>query len=87
MHGSGGGETDIFAANMYDPKLIPFRYLAEDRILCFKLVTKENQNWILKYVKSAKAETDVPDGLAEFLRKRFKKSRISSVVVNQLNLF
>jgi len=36
------GGNDIFAANMY---------LAEDRILCFELVTKKNENWILKYVK------------------------------------
>lgn len=41
MHGG----ADIFAANMY---------LAEDRILCFELVTKEKENWVLKYVKSAK---------------------------------
>jgi chitin synthase len=59
MHGSGG-DADVFAANMY---------LAEDRILCFELVTKRNENWILKYVKSAKAETDVPDNLAEFICK------------------
>jgi chitin synthase len=26
-------------------------YLAEDRILCFELVTKRNEPWILKYVK------------------------------------
>jgi hypothetical protein len=35
-------------------------YLAEDRILCFEIVTKRNEGWILKYVKSAKASTDVP---------------------------
>ncbi len=26
-------------------------YLAEDRILCFELVTKKNEPWVLKYVK------------------------------------
>lgn len=35
-------------------------YLAEDRILCFEIVTKKHEGWILKYVKSAKASTDVP---------------------------
>ncbi|KAJ3071793.1 Chitin synthase, class 2, partial [Quaeritorhiza haematococci] len=57
MHGG----ADIFAANMY---------LAEDRILCFELVTKENQAWVLRYVKAAKAETDVPDGVPEFISQR-----------------
>jgi len=60
MHGanaSGG----IFEANMY---------LAEDRILCFELVAKRNSNWVLKYVKSAKAWTDVPDSVPEFISQR-----------------
>ncbi|KAJ3414646.1 Chitin synthase, class 2 [Chytridiales sp. JEL 0842] len=53
--------NNIFAANMY---------LAEDRILCFELVTKEKSNWVLRYVKSAKAETDVPDNVPEFISQR-----------------
>jgi chitin synthase len=35
-------------------------YLAEDRILCWELVAKRNEKWILEYVKSATGETDVP---------------------------
>lgn len=53
-------------------------YLAEDRILCFEIVTKKREAWVyvlcattetivlltsffsLRYVKSAKASTDVP---------------------------
>ncbi|ORY04486.1 hypothetical protein K493DRAFT_311343 [Basidiobolus meristosporus CBS 931.73] len=60
MHGPNatGG---IFEANMY---------LAEDRILCFELVAKKNCKWILKYVKSAKAETDAPDSWPEFISQR-----------------
>lgn len=58
MHGR---DTDIFTSNMY---------LAEDRILCFELVAKANSNWILKYVKSAIGETDVPDALPEFISQR-----------------
>ncbi|KAI0746001.1 glycosyltransferase family 2 protein [Earliella scabrosa] len=56
-----GRDTDIFTSNMY---------LAEDRILCFELVAKRNSNWILKYVKSAIAETDVPEALPEFISQR-----------------
>ncbi|KAA1473984.1 glycosyltransferase family 2 protein [Dentipellis sp. KUC8613] len=56
-----GRDTDIFTSNMY---------LAEDRILCFELVAKTNSNWVLKYVKSAVGETDVPDALPEFIGQR-----------------
>ncbi|KAJ7901773.1 glycosyltransferase family 2 protein [Mycena olivaceomarginata] len=56
-----GHDTDIFTSNMY---------LAEDRILCFELVAKANSSWILKYVKGAVAETDVPDKLPEFISQR-----------------
>ncbi|KAK9354300.1 chitin synthase-domain-containing protein [Lipomyces doorenjongii] len=51
----------IFTANMY---------LAEDRILCFELVAKRGASWVLRYVKSAHAETDVPDRLPELVLQR-----------------
>ncbi|GAA5956701.1 hypothetical protein JCM3765_005709 [Sporobolomyces pararoseus] len=44
-------------------------YLAEDRILCFELVAKANERWVLRYVKT-KASTDVPDSVAEFISQR-----------------
>ncbi|EGO00075.1 glycosyltransferase family 2 protein [Serpula lacrymans var. lacrymans S7.3] len=56
-----GRDTDIFTSNMY---------LAEDRILCFELIAKANSNWVLKYVKGAIGETDVPDALPEFISQR-----------------
>ena len=46
-----GKDADVFTANMY---------LAEDRILCWELVAKRDERWVLKYVKSATGETDVP---------------------------
>jgi chitin synthase len=58
MHGA---EADIFTSNMY---------LAEDRILCFELAAKRNENWVLRYVKSARGVTDVPDRLPEFISQR-----------------
>jgi len=54
-------EAGVFTANMY---------LAEDRILCFELVSKRNCRWILQYVKSATGETDVPDKVPEFVLQR-----------------
>lgn len=54
-------KTNFFEANMY---------LAEDRILCWELVAKKNENWVLKFVKLATGETDVPESIAEFLSQR-----------------
>ncbi|KAG9100293.1 hypothetical protein FRC06_004303 [Ceratobasidium sp. 370] len=56
-----GRQQDIFTSNMY---------LAEDRILCFELIAKRNADWVLRYVKSAVGETDVPDALPEFISQR-----------------
>ncbi|KAI9312516.1 glycosyltransferase family 2 protein [Dichotomocladium elegans] len=53
--------SDIFTANMY---------LAEDRILCFELLAKKHEKWVLRYVQSAFGETDCPDQLPEFLSQR-----------------
>lgn len=58
LHGQG---ADVFTANMY---------LAEDRILCWELVAKRNEQWVLKYVKNATGETDVPDAIPEFISQR-----------------
>lgn len=51
----------IFESNMY---------LAEDRILCWELVAKPRAKWILTYVKSAVAHTDVPETLTELILQR-----------------
>ncbi|KAI0482097.1 glycosyltransferase family 2 protein [Xylariaceae sp. FL0804] len=56
-----GQHADVFTANMY---------LAEDRILCWELVAKRNERWVLKYVKGCKGETDVPDTVPEFISQR-----------------
>ena len=55
------GSANVYKANMY---------LAEDRVLCFELVAKPKCDWVLKYVKAAKAVTDVPDGIPEFISQR-----------------
>ncbi|GAA6007454.1 uncharacterized protein JCM10292_002411 [Rhodotorula paludigena] len=56
-----GHDADLQTSNMY---------LAEDRILCWELVAKRGDAWVLKYVKGAKGETDVPDTIAEFIGQR-----------------
>lgn len=54
-------KSNFFTANMY---------LAEDRILCYELVTKKRSKWVLRYVKGSTGETDVPDGIDEFISQR-----------------
>lgn len=54
-------EAGIFTSNMY---------LAEDRILCFELVAKRSHNYVLRYVSAAKAETDVPEQIDDFVLQR-----------------
>ncbi|RYC54840.1 hypothetical protein CHU98_g11369, partial [Xylaria longipes] len=56
-----GQHADVFTANMY---------LAEDRILCWELVAKRSERWVLKYVKNCTGETDVPDAVPEFISQR-----------------
>ncbi|TYJ58028.1 hypothetical protein B9479_001120 [Cryptococcus floricola] len=60
MHQPGAKAT-IFDRNMY---------LAEDRLLCYEITTKKNAKWRLQYVKSAKAGTDVPATVPEFISQR-----------------
>ncbi|PWZ02557.1 putative chitin synthase 4 [Testicularia cyperi] len=60
LHG-GDSDADVFTSNMY---------LAEDRILCWELVSKRDSAWILHYVKSAQAVTDVPDQVPELISQR-----------------
>jgi len=45
-------------------------YLAEDRVLCYSLVTQKHKRYILRYVKDSIAETDVPSSLNTLLRQR-----------------
>ncbi|KAI8607663.1 chitin synthase-domain-containing protein [Chytriomyces sp. MP71] len=62
LHAAGiVGRPNVSESNMY---------LAEDRILCFELVMKLNHRYVLKYVKNAKAETDVPTELHDLIKQR-----------------
>lgn len=53
--------AELFQRNMY---------LAEDRVLCFEIVTKKDNLWILKFVKAAKASTEVPTTVDTFVSQR-----------------
>ncbi|KAJ5998312.1 hypothetical protein N7451_006122 [Penicillium sp. IBT 35674x] len=60
------GKKGIEGMNIFKKNM----FLAEDRILCFELVAKAGFKWHLTYVKASKGETDVPEGVAEFISQR-----------------
>ena len=60
------GKKGIDGMNIFKKNM----FLAEDRILCFEVVAKAGSKWHLSYVKTSKAETDVPEGAAEFISQR-----------------
>lgn len=45
-------------------------YLAEDRILCYQLVSKPHSGILLRYIHDAYATTDVPSSVDEFVNQR-----------------
>lgn len=45
-------------------------FLAEDRILCFELAAKANEDNTLHFVSDSVAETDVPDNLVALIKQR-----------------
>ncbi|PBK69723.1 glycosyltransferase family 2 protein [Armillaria solidipes] len=60
------GPKGIYGMNIFTKNM----FLAEDRILCFELVAKKNDRWVLTYVKPSKAETDVPETAVELIGQR-----------------
>ncbi|CAD6567684.1 MAG: Chitin synthase, class 1 [Cyphobasidiales sp. Tagirdzhanova-0007] len=54
-------DADLLTKNMY---------LAEDRVLCWELVSKRKEAWTLHYVKSAYGVTDTPDAVPELISQR-----------------
>ncbi|KAL7417182.1 glycosyltransferase family 2 protein [Mrakia frigida] len=60
------GELHDASAGIFDANM----YLAEDRILCWELVSKRGSRWTLHYVKSAEGVTDVPDSIPDLVSQR-----------------
>ena len=73
------GPKGIYGMNIFTKNM----FLAEDRILCFELVAKANDQWTLTYVKPSKAETDVPEAAPELIgqRRRWLNGSFAASVV------
>lgn len=74
------GPKGIYGMNIFTKNM----FLAEDRILCFELVAKQNDKWTLTYVKPSKAETDVPESAVELIgqRRRWLNGSFAASVVS-----
>jgi len=74
------GAKGIYGMNIFTKNM----FLAEDRILCFELVAKKNEKWVLTYVKPSKAETDVPETAVELIgqRRRWLNGSFAASVVS-----
>ncbi|KAJ4215847.1 hypothetical protein FSOLCH5_011428 [Fusarium solani] len=46
------------------------RYLADDRVICFQVVSKAGQKWHLEYDSSIVARTDIPTSVVDFINQR-----------------
>ncbi|OBZ76612.1 Chitin synthase 1 [Grifola frondosa] len=79
------GPKGIYGMNIFTKNM----FLAEDRILCFELVAKANDRWVLTYVKPSKAETDVPESAAELIgqRRRWLNGSFAASVYAIVNFF
>jgi chitin synthase len=64
-------------------------FLAEDRILAFELVAKEGAKWHTKVITNSRAETDVPENMADFItqRRRWLNGTLASTVYNLLHFY
>ncbi|KAF9055112.1 putative chitin synthase [Hymenopellis radicata] len=79
------GAKGIYGMNIFTKNM----FLAEDRILCFELVAKKNDRWVLTYVKPSKAETDVPEEAVELIgqRRRWLNGSFAASVYALVNFF
>ncbi|KAJ3841463.1 class III chitin synthase [Lentinula raphanica] len=79
------GPKGIYGMNIFTKNM----FLAEDRILCFELVAKKGDRWVLTYVKPSKAETDVPETAVELIgqRRRWLNGSFAASVYALVNFF
>ncbi|KAM5526289.1 chitin synthase 3 [Fusarium oxysporum f. sp. phaseoli] len=67
-----GDPTWIQGHNCDRPALSPVninRHLADDRVICFRIISKPNTQWLLKYVPVT-ATTDIPMTTTDFINQR-----------------
>lgn len=83
-------EKYFFGDNMQSIKLFASNmYLAEDRILCFEIITKKDANWVLRYCKSSFGSTDVPEKIPEFMlqRRRWMNGSFFASIYSFIHMF
>lgn len=73
-------DLNAFESNMF---------LAEDRILCFEIISRKKSNWKLRYIKNSVAKTDVPTSIDVFIkqRRRWLNGSLFALLYALLNIF
>ncbi|OCK80436.1 glycosyltransferase family 2 protein, partial [Lepidopterella palustris CBS 459.81] len=77
------GKRGIEGMNIFMKNL----FRAEDRILCWELVCKEGFKWHSRMINGAKAETDVPEHVVDFIsqRRRWLNGAFASTVYSLIH--
>jgi len=63
-------------------------FLAEDRILCFEIISRANKNWFLRYADGCYGETDVPYRLVDLMvqRRRWLNGAIFAMIYSMQHM-
>lgn len=83
---SHGDEKDNF---IWGSGFLQNLFLAEDRVLSFELFSKPGCKWHVGYIKSARAETDIPESTADFItqRRRWCNGAFAATIYSSLHFF
>ncbi|KAF2436255.1 chitin synthase, class [Tothia fuscella] len=79
------GKKGIEGMNIFIKNL----YTAEDRILCWELVSKAGSKWHSRIINSAKGETDVPEHVIDFIhqRRRWLNGALASTLYSLMHFY
>mgnify|MGYP006282883023 CR=1 FL=1 len=65
-----GAKDEFGDANHFFSCNVANKYLAEDRIMCLEIIAKQNEEFIIHYIRGAKCLTDPPLTLVGLIKQR-----------------
>ncbi|KAG0200523.1 Chitin synthase, class 2 [Mortierella sp. GBA30] len=69
-------------------EVLQYSYFAEDQILPFLITTRKNAKYTMQYVRSAWAETELPEGIGSFLglKRKWQNRRFFGLIYAASNI-